>query len=108
MVIIDTPPALAVSDALVVADVAKDVLLVCRANETRVDRLQAAVDALPETARVIGVALNYQKRGKAESYYYYYSSDDSSGGAKPPSQNGSGRNFGQKVRELVPGSAGKA
>ncbi|TXG83406.1 MAG: polysaccharide biosynthesis tyrosine autokinase [Thermomicrobiales bacterium] len=107
LVIVDTPPALAVSDALVVADVAKDVLLVCRANETRVDRLQAAVGALPETARVIGVALNYQKRGKAESYYYYYSSDDSSGGSKPPSQNGSGRNFGQKVRELVPGGASK-
>jgi succinoglycan biosynthesis transport protein ExoP len=108
MVIIDTPPALAVSDALVVADVARDVLLICRASETRVDKLQAAVEALPETARVIGVALNYQKRGKAESYYYYYSSNDSSGGTTPPSQNGSGRNFGQKVRELVPGSTGKA
>lgn len=108
MVLVDTPPALAVSDALVVADVATDVLLVCRASETRVDRLQAAVEALPETSRVIGVALNYQKRGKAESYYYYYSSDDSSNGSTPSSSNGSGRNFGQKVRELVPGSAGKA
>lgn len=107
LVIVDTPPALAVSDALVVADVAKDVLLVCRANETRVDRLQAAVGALPETARVIGVALNYQKRGKAESYYYYYSSDDSSGGSKPPSQNGTSRGFGQKVREFVPGGVSK-
>lgn len=107
MVIVDTPPALAVSDALVVADVAKDVLLVCRANETRVDRLQAAVEALPESARVVGVALNYQKRGKAESYYYYYSSDDSAGGSKPPSQNGASRGFGQKVRELVPGGASK-
>ncbi len=85
MVIIDTPPALAVSDALVVADVAKDVLLVSRANETRVDKLQAAVAALPESARVIGVALNHQKRGKAESYYYYYSSNDSSGGDSPSS-----------------------
>jgi capsular exopolysaccharide synthesis family protein len=105
MVVIDTPPALAVSDALVVADVARDVLLVCRANETRVDKLQAAVAALPETARVIGVALNHQKRGKAESYYYYYRSDDSAGGT-PPSQNGAGRSFGQRMRELVPGSQG--
>lgn len=103
MVLIDTPPALAVSDALVVADVAKDVLLVCRANETRVDRLQAAVQALPETARVIGVALNHQKRGKAESYYYYYSSDDSSSGTPA---NGSGRSFGQRMREMVPGNQG--
>lgn len=108
MVVIDTPPALAVSDALVVADVAGDVLLVARANETRVDRLQAAVNALPETARVIGVALNYQKRGKAESYYYYYSSDDSTPtkDGTPPSSNGTGRSFGdaaQKVRKLVPG-----
>jgi succinoglycan biosynthesis transport protein ExoP len=104
MVVIDTPPALAVSDALVVADVAHDVLLVCRANETRVDRMQAAAEALPETARIIGVALNYQKRAKSESYYYYYSSDDSSSNGKPPaSSNGSGRGFGQKMRELVPG-----
>ncbi|HET9662097.1 MAG TPA: polysaccharide biosynthesis tyrosine autokinase [Thermomicrobiales bacterium] len=106
MVVIDTPPAMAVSDALVVADVARDVLLVCRANETRVDRMQAAANALPETARVIGVALNYQKRAKGESYYYYYSNDDasSSNGNTPPSSNGAGRTFGQKVRELVPGS----
>jgi capsular exopolysaccharide synthesis family protein len=106
MVVIDTPPALAVSDALVVADVARDVLLVCRASETRVDRLQSAAEALPETARVIGVALNYQKRAKSESYYYYYGSDDSSSsnGNTPSSPNGNGRNLGQKVRELVPGS----
>lgn len=108
MVVIDTPPALAVSDALVVANVAQDVLLVARANETRVDKLQAAVNALPETARVIGVALNYQKRSKAESYYYYYSSDDSSAnkGDTPPSSNGTGHGLGdaaQKVRNLVPG-----
>lgn len=105
IVVIDTPPALAVSDALVVADIAKDVLLVCRANETRVDRLQAAVEALPETARVIGVALNHQKRGKAESYYYYYSSDDSTPkGTQPPSNGSNGGGFGQRVRALVPGN----
>ncbi len=108
MVILDTPPALAVTDALVVADVAKDVLLVSRANETRIDRLQSAVAALPETARVIGVALNYQKRSRADSYYYYYGSNDSPGGSDPPSQNGSGQKFGEKVRQLVPGSASKA
>lgn len=108
MVLIDTPPALAVSDALVVADAAGDVLLICRANETRVDRLRAAVNALPETARVIGVALNYQKRNRTESYYYYYySSDDTSGGSSKSSPNGTGRSFGQKVRELVPGGASK-
>jgi capsular exopolysaccharide synthesis family protein len=107
MVVIDTPPALAVSDALVVADVARDVLLVCRANETRVDRMQAAAEALPETARIIGVALNYQKRAKSESYYYYYTNEDSSSsnGTPPSSSNGNGsrRTLGQKVRELVPG-----
>ncbi|MCO5223480.1 MAG: polysaccharide biosynthesis tyrosine autokinase [Thermomicrobiales bacterium] len=103
MVIVDTPPALAVSDALVVADVATDVLLVARSGETRVDRLQAAVDALPETAHVIGVALNYQKRSRAESYYYYYGRDDSSSGSTP-SSNGAGRSFGQKVRKLAPGN----
>jgi len=102
MVLIDTPPALAVSDALVVADIARDVLLVCRASETRVEQLQAVVATLPETARVIGVALNHQKRGKAGSYYYYYSSDESAapGGAPP----GSARGLGQRVRARVAGS----
>ena len=63
----------------------------------------AAVDALPETAHVIGVALNYQKRSRAESYYYYYGRDDSSSGSTP-SSNGAGRSFGQKVRKLAPGN----
>lgn len=104
MVLIDTPPALVVSDALVVADIARDVLIVCRAGETRVEHLQAAVAALPETARVIGITLNYQKRGKSEGYYYYYNSDDSSSNNERPSlSNGGRRAFRQKLRQLVPG-----
>ena len=67
------------------------------------DRLQAAASALPETARIIGVALNHQKRGKNESYYYYYGSDDSSSssnGNTPSSSNGAGRSFGEPVMFL--------
>ena len=104
MVLIDTPPVLAVTDALVVADAARDVLLVCRSGETRVENMQAAVESLPETSRVIGVALNYRKRGKSEGYYYYYgSSDAAAGDGKSASSNGSGHGFGKKSRQGVSG-----
>ena len=76
-----------------------------RPKTQSLDRGPTRSCALPETARIIGVALNYQKRGKNESYYYYYSSDDSSSsnGNTPPPSNGTGRTLGQKMREMVPG-----
>lgn len=104
VVILDTPPVLAVTDALVVADAAHEVLLVCRSGETRVEHMQASAEALPETARVIGVALNYRKRGKSEGYYYYYGSNDSNSNSnKPVSPNGTGHGIGKRARQLVQG-----
>jgi capsular exopolysaccharide synthesis family protein len=99
IILIDTPPALAVSDALVVAAGSDGVLLVCRANETRIDKLQKAVEALPESTRVVGVALNMQKRGKAESYYYY-GDESCSGGASPPPGSREANGWRSRVRKL--------
>lgn len=84
IVIIDTPPALAASDALLIADATDAVLIVCRAGATRIDKLQQAVDALPDTARVIGVLLNRHERQPGDDYYYYYyasNTDDGPGGS---------------------------
>jgi len=90
IVLVDTPPALAASDALLVSDATDAVLMVCRAGSTRIDKLQQAVNALPDTARVIGILLNRHERQAGDDYYYYYyagdtddGSDSSSGGSSP-------------------------
>ncbi|CAN5869782.1 hypothetical protein BH24CHL4_BH24CHL4_02750 [soil metagenome] len=80
IVLVDTPPALAASDALLISDSTDAVLMVCRANHTRIDKLQRAVEALPDSARIIGVLLNQHKRQGDEDYDYYYV-DDSAGGS---------------------------
>jgi len=72
IVLIDTPPVLAVSDPLVVATATDGVILVCRANHTRIDALQRSVAAFPESVRRIGIVLNQQERGNHEGNYYYY------------------------------------
>jgi capsular exopolysaccharide synthesis family protein len=83
IVVVDTPPALAASDALLVADAADAVLMVAREGYTRIEKLQKAIDALPESARVVGILLNQHKRQSSDDYYYYYDvdrPDDGSGG----------------------------
>ena len=79
IVLVDTPPVLAVSDPLVVSTSTDGVLLVSRAGNTRLDALDRAAAAFPETVRRIGVVLNQQQKGQTGSYYgygYEYASDD--------------------------------
>jgi capsular exopolysaccharide synthesis family protein len=87
IVLIDTPPALAASDALLVAAATDAVLMIARENHTRIERLQQAVDALPSSARVIGVLLNQHRQRAADDYGYYYASPPEGGdpgGDAPP------------------------
>ncbi|MGH2559455.1 MAG: polysaccharide biosynthesis tyrosine autokinase, partial [Thermomicrobiales bacterium] len=73
VVIIDTPPVLAVSDPLVVATNVDAVLLVSRAGRTRIDALRRAAASLQHGAtRIVGVVLNHQSGRGADGYYYYY------------------------------------
>jgi capsular exopolysaccharide synthesis family protein len=78
IVLVDTPPVLAVSDPLVVATATDGVLLVSRAGHTRIESLERAGAAFPESVRRIGVVLNQQERGGEGYYYYgdYYGSDE--------------------------------
>jgi non-specific protein-tyrosine kinase len=71
IVLVDTPPVLAVSDPLVVATSTDGVLLVSRANHTRIEALDRAASAFPESVRRLGVVLNQQQRGRQQDYYYY-------------------------------------
>jgi capsular exopolysaccharide synthesis family protein len=70
-IIIDTPPALAVTDAVDLARTADGVLLVARGAATKFGVAQRAQAAF-NNARVLGFVLNAVKRvPHSESYYYY-------------------------------------
>ncbi|MDP9366943.1 MAG: polysaccharide biosynthesis tyrosine autokinase [Chloroflexota bacterium] len=71
IVLIDTPPVLAVSDPLVVATGADGVILVCQAGRTRTEALRRAVGALHHgSARVVGAVLNQQSARDGQTYGY--------------------------------------
>lgn len=80
LILIDTPPLLAVSDPLVIATNVDGVMLVCRAGQTRLDALRRAAASLQQGAvRIVGTVVNQQSGRGADGYYYYtgyYQADD--------------------------------
>lgn len=72
--IIDSPPVLPFTDATVLAKVTDTTLLVVRANSTRSDKLERALQALRTVdAQLAGVVLNMvPARGPDIDYYGYY------------------------------------
>jgi capsular exopolysaccharide synthesis family protein len=97
MVLVDTPPVLAVSDPLVVAPQLDGMIFVVQANRTRTDAVRRAVGQLRQgNARILGVVINRQK-GRGADYYYYgygaYYGPDEPGKSK---SNGHGRANGHR------------
>ncbi len=82
-VIIDTPPVLAVTDAVVLSTRVDSVLLVARSGSTRQSQLKHAVLRLREVnANISGVVLNRINKQSGEYYHYYksyYPSDSDKG-----------------------------
>lgn len=78
LVIFDSPPVLAVTDAAVLSTYVDGVLLVVEVGRTRRDVVYRAVDALRRVgASVLGAALNRVSSGRGGYYYYkYYEYDD--------------------------------
>lgn len=76
VVILDSPPVLAVSDAAVLSTLVDGVILVMDSGKTRI---QAAVQAAERIASVggviLGVVLNRVKARSGGHYYYYYYHD---------------------------------
>jgi len=63
IVLVDSPPALAYTDAVLVAADVDGVVLVCRAHRTRRDELRKSVSLLRQSpARIVGIVLNHQSR----------------------------------------------
>ncbi|BDZ45928.1 polysaccharide biosynthesis tyrosine autokinase [Naasia aerilata] len=70
-VVVDTPPVLAVPDALTIANLTDGALLVARSKVTRSKQLVEAVDALTfVNAVVLGIVLNGVPHGNASTYGY--------------------------------------
>ena len=73
IIVIDTPPTLAVTDAQIIAAQSDGVLMVVDAGKVKKDaaaRAKAGLDMVG--AKLLGVVLNNISRSSAEGYYYYY------------------------------------
>ena len=71
-IVIDTPPTLSVTDAVVMATCADSVVLVIRSGQTTRQALRRARDLLIRVnARIAGVLLNAADLKSADYYYYY-------------------------------------
>lgn len=71
VVLMDSPPALVVTDAAVLGMLADGIVIVARAGKTRMGGLRATIAELAQTGRPIaGVMLN--RVGTRDAGYYYY------------------------------------
>ena len=72
MVVVDTPPILAVTDALVLSQHCDGSVLVIGSGKTEVEQAVKAKELLEKSsAKLMGAVLN-RKKEKVDEYYYYY------------------------------------
>lgn len=99
IVILDSPPALAVTDAAVLSSIVSASVVVVRQAKTRSNELKTAVQRLAVAGRPIaGVVINRISNAEFSYYYYYYPDYQSrkpgpakAGRAAVRAGNGSGR-----------------
>jgi len=99
VILLDSPPCLAVTDAPVLARQVDGVLLIVDAGVTRRQWAISAQETLNKVgAKILGVGLNRLKPTNGGYYYYYrhYYSDD-----KPATKRGQGRGW----RRWLPGAS---
>ncbi|WP_338778818.1 CpsD/CapB family tyrosine-protein kinase [Metabacillus sp. FJAT-52054] len=72
LIVFDTPPVLAVTDAQVLANQVEGVVLVVSSGKTEIERAQKAKEQLHNAnAKLLGVVLNNKKQEDSHYYYYY-------------------------------------
>lgn len=72
LILIDTPPVLAVTDAQILSNKCSGTVLVVSSGKTEIEAATKAKELLINSkARILGVVLN-QKKAKESQYYYYY------------------------------------
>ncbi len=80
MVIVDSPPTLAVTDAAVLAPKVDGVLLVVRSGKADRQAVKRALSALETVkANVLGVTLSAVESEGRDGYYYYHYAQEESG-----------------------------
>lgn len=73
LVLFDTPPLLAVTDAQILADKTDGTILVVSSGKTDRDEAVKAKSMLASTkGKLLGAVLNNKKQDKNSHYYYYY------------------------------------
>lgn len=77
IVIIDSPPVLAVTDSQVLSQYTDSTILVTNVEDNNRDTVSQAKDLMEKAdANIIGIVLNNKKMtNKKDSYYYYYGSE---------------------------------
>lgn len=72
VIILDTPPVLAVTDAQILSNVADGVVLVVSSGKTETEAAKKAKELLESAkAKILGVVLNNKKVQDSQYYYYY-------------------------------------
>lgn len=72
VIILDTPPVLAVTDAQVLANLADGVVLVVSSGKTETEAAKKSKELLESAkAKILGVVLNNKKVQDSQYYYYY-------------------------------------
>jgi len=73
IILIDTPPVLAVTDAQVLSNIVDGAILVIRSGQTEFESAIKAKESIEQAkGKLLGVILNDQKKNTADNYYYYY------------------------------------
>lgn len=79
VLLIDTPPVIAVTDAAILAQLVDGVLLVLASGEVNKDYARRAKEQLEKVgAKILGAVINKAELKSSEYYYYYYHSPDES------------------------------
>lgn len=72
MILFDTPPVLAVTDAQILANISQGSVLVVSSGSTEKESLLKTKELLSASnGKILGVVLNNKKQDKKSSYYYY-------------------------------------
>ncbi|WP_273130271.1 CpsD/CapB family tyrosine-protein kinase [Bacillus weihaiensis] len=72
VIILDTPPVLAVTDAQILSNTADGVVLVVSSGKTETESAKKAKELLESAkAKILGVVLNNKKVQDSQYYYYY-------------------------------------
>jgi len=73
IILMDAPPVLLVTDALVLAGIVDGVLMVTRSHQSVYEKTKRALESIRKTgARILGVVLNAMQDKGYKAYHYYY------------------------------------